>query len=345
MMTTHSAISNLVDRIASDAIGGAADIAKETVQALDALAHDSTATTAETFVEELSDAITDILLVLPSLAPPINALHCLMRAAEVARDDAETVAQVRESVRIEANLFLTRAQQALEDTARHGAERIADGDVVFTYSMSSTVWRALRYARDQGKSFSVTVTESRPGNEGLSTVAEMQKLGIPVSLGIDAGIGELVPESELVMVGADAIASFGSILCKVGTYPTALVAKAYGIPFYVLADTLKFDQSTLLGLPFRVDPLPKHEVIIGDDTPDVQVVGSLFDVTPPGLVTAVITERGLFSAEACGALMLDLPRSETVTRLLPDWAHRQLRREPTSDHNAHRSARSENHID
>ena len=192
------------------------------------------------------------------------------------------------------------------------------------YSMSSTVWRILRQAKSQGKSFSVIVTESRPANEGLWTVTEMNKIDVPISVGIDASIGELVPQSDVVFVGADAISSCGVSLCKTGTYPTALVARAHGVPFYIAADTLKFDTSTLLGLPFRSDPVPRNEVLSQDYPEHIPVVGRLFDETPPELVTALITELGLISPTACVSVMWQMRLSERLNALLPAWSRGEL---------------------
>jgi ribose 1,5-bisphosphate isomerase len=208
--------------------------------------------------------------------------------------------------------------------ADYGASKVCDGDTVFMYSMSSTVWRILRRAWEQGKRFNVIVTESRPANEGLWTVTEMAKAGIPVAVSIDACIGELVPQADIVFVGADAVSSHGYSLCKVGTYPTALVAKAHGVPFYIAADTLKFDASTLLGLPFRVDPIHRHEVLNDQFPPEARVVGRIFDETPPELVTAIITERGLLNPAACITVMWQSPISERLNALLPAWARGEL---------------------
>jgi translation initiation factor 2B subunit (eIF-2B alpha/beta/delta family) len=152
----------------------------------------------------------------------------------------------------------------------------------------------------------------------------MIEYGIPVEVNIDAMIGLMVPESDLVMVGADSVAATGRTLCKVGTYPTALVAREHGKPFYVAADTLKFDTSTLLGLPFRIDPVPRHEVLADDTYPEAIVGGALFDVTPPALMSGIITERGVINPAAAYSVLQDMPLSQTIFDKLPDWAHNRL---------------------
>ncbi len=324
MSSDHPAIQTVVDRIRSDAIGGAADIAKEVVGALARMVENSQAQDANALWAEVDSAVIDILRVMPSFAPPVNALHRIVGRMEAAAVRDTTIAALKAEVKSGAADFFTWAENALDRVAQYGAEKVRDGDVVFMYSMSSTVWRILRRAKSQGKSFRVVVTESRPGNEGLWTVREMEKHGIPVSVSIDACIGELVPQSDVVFVGADAISSHGVSFCKVGTYPTALVAKAHGVPFYVAADTLKFDSSTLLGLPFRGEAIPRREVV-GEDYPEsVRVVGNLFEDVPPEVVTAVITEMGFLSPTSAATVMWQMKLSEKLNALIPAWVRGEL---------------------
>lgn len=324
-MSDYPAIKTVVERIRTDAIGGAADTAKEVITALKQLVQESRAADTQALVAEVEDAVKDILRVMPSLAPPINALHRFMGSMERALDEGLPVTDLKAVLEEASDHFLTWTERALDKVAQYGAEKVRNGDTVFTYSMSSTVWRIFKRAKAQGKSFHVIVTESRPANEGLWTVAEMDRAGIPVSVSIDACIGELVPQSDVVFVGADAISSYGYSLCKVGTYPTALVAKAHGVPFYVAADTLKFDSSTLLGLPFRVDPIHRHEVLTGGEYSErVRVVGRLFDETPPELVTAIITEVGLVHPTACFTVMTQMALSRRLSEMLPAWVRGEL---------------------
>jgi translation initiation factor 2B subunit (eIF-2B alpha/beta/delta family) len=153
----------------------------------------------------------------------------------------------------------------------------------------------------------------------------MHNNGIPVSVSIDANIGELVPRSNAVFVGADAISSDGVSFVKVGTYPTALVAQAHGVPFYVAADSLKFDSSTLLGLPFRGEPISRGDLLSDEYPAEVDVVGDLFEPVPPDLVTALITELGLLSPTAVVSVMWQMKLSDSLNELIPAWARGELR--------------------
>jgi ribose 1,5-bisphosphate isomerase len=320
----HPAVLSVVERIRDDTIGGAADTAKETIRALLTLAEESQASSPAALVEEIDQAALALLRVMPSLAPPLNALHRLLAAVEAAEAARVSLPELKTVIAGAGADFLTWAEDALGKVAQYGAERIQNGQTVFMYSMSSTVWRILRAARAGGKTFGVVVTESRPANEGLSTVTEMHKAGIPVSVSVDACIGELVPECDLVFVGADAISSSGAALCKTGTYPTALVARSHGVPFYVAADTLKFDPGSLLGLPFRSDPIRRLEVLSEDYPPEAQVVGHLFDQTPPELISAIVTETGWLHPAASAAVIAQLTLSKKLNALLPAWSREEL---------------------
>jgi ribose 1,5-bisphosphate isomerase len=319
-----STIATIVERIKADAIGGAADTAIEVVDGITKLIRDSKSSDTETLIKEVENAAIEILRVLPSMAPPINGLHCILAELEKSLQEDLSVEYARKAACKVGKEFTTSVGQAIERVAEYGSKIIEDGTIVFMYSMSSTVWKILRKAKQQGKRFRVIVTESRPGNEGLWTVAEMEKAGITASISIDACIGELVPQVDLVFVGADSISSAGTVLNKVGTRLTALVAHEHGVPFYVAADTLKFDTSTLIGLPFRIDRIPSHIFPASKSAASAEIVGHLFDVTPPELITAIVTERGFVHPSMAGMVIWQMRLSKRLNILLPAWAHGEL---------------------
>lgn len=325
-MARHAAVETVIDRIHRDAIGGAADIAKEVVKALAQMTKDSNAGSGEALHSELQPAVSGILKVMSSFAPPVNAMNRLLVVVEKGVGEDLDVDDIKSRILDFEKEFLDFAEDALVRIAQIGSQKIEDGDTIFMYSMSSTVWRILAYARDQGKSFKVVVTESRPGNEGLWTVDKMDELGIPVAVSIDACVGELIPKMDAVFVGADAIASSGVTLCKVGTYPVALIADRHGVPFYVAADTLKFDATTLIGLPFVSEPVEhfRHQVFPDGRYGETEILGTMFDETPPELISGIISEIGILPAQACATIMQEISLSETMQELLPKWARGDL---------------------
>lgn len=323
-MADHIEVQKFVKKIESGDFGGAAEVAEEEIKALSSVIKDSKAQTAQELAKETEDTVVVLLRCLHSLAPPINALHRVMGTLEDSLEAGDNESEMRARLIAACDNFLTWADSALENVAQYGAELIQDGDKVFTYSMSSTVWRLFKKAKAQGKSFSVTVTESRPSDEGFWTVKEMDEAGIPVSVSIDAAIGELVPQADSVFIGADAISSTGISLCKSGSFPTALIAHTHGVPFYIAADTLKFDPTSLVGLPFRPEVIERKHLLDESYPERIKVVGHYFDETPPELVTGIITEIGLIHPTACFSVMRDAKLSQRLNSYLVAWAKREL---------------------
>jgi translation initiation factor 2B subunit (eIF-2B alpha/beta/delta family) len=87
---------------------------------------------------------------------------------------------------------------------------------------------------------------------------------------------------------------------------------------------LKFDTTSLLGLSPKIDPIHRHEVIDEEFPQNVKVVGLIFDVTPPELVNAVITEIGLLHPTTCVMVMWEMKLSERLKSLLPAWTNGTL---------------------
>jgi methylthioribose-1-phosphate isomerase len=104
-------------------------------------------------------------------------------------------------------------------------------------------------------------------------------------------------EVDVVLVGADRVCADGSVANKVGTYPLAVLARAHGVPFVVVAPTSTIDLATPSGDDIEIEQRDASEVTTLAGT-RVAPVGAdaynpAFDVTPPHLVTALVTERGV----------------------------------------------------
>jgi methylthioribose-1-phosphate isomerase len=102
---------------------------------------------------------------------------------------------------------------------------------------------------------------------------------------------------QLVVVGADRIASNGDTANKIGTYGVALLAKAHGIPFYVAAPSSTFDHSIPHGAEIPIEQRDPREITHGfgrQTAPEgVEVYNPAFDVTPAELIAGIITEKGV----------------------------------------------------
>jgi len=191
---------------------------------------------------------------------------------------------------------------------RYGSELIEDGDTILTHCNTGSLATAgfgtalgvIRYAWAQGKRISVIATETRPLLQGSRlTVWELHRDKIPVKLITDNMVGYVMKKRLVnkVIVGADRILRTGHVANKIGTYSIAILASYHKTPFYVAAPTSTIDMKTD---PDKIvieerDPDEVRSVMkkIFVSIRDVDVYNPAFDVTPPDLISAIITERGI----------------------------------------------------
>lgn len=309
MNSLPTPVGNIVAAIRDDTIGGAADMARETARALAAVATDKTIPDAD-FPAVLGVSTRAIIEVTPSIMPVTRVLHTVWAAAdEPGRTDRDKVAAA-------AMGFVTWLDASLDDIARIGADLIRDGDRLFLYSMSSTVYRMIEAAVARGKHIEVVTTESRPGNEGLTTLKRLCPQGVQVTVGIDAALVELMKGCSAVYVGSDNVTSAGDCLAKVGCLPTAMAARYFGIPYYVAGDTSKFDPSSVTGVPIKIREMPATDIVTGEIPANGRVRNPVFEIVPASLITAFVTELGILHPGAVYQVMGSIPWSARVAELV-----------------------------
>jgi methylthioribose-1-phosphate isomerase len=181
-----------------------------------------------------------------------------------------------------------------------GAERFAEGDRALTHCNTGplatggfgTAGGVLRAAWERGRLARVWVDETRPRLQGARLTAwELRRVGIPFRVIADSAAGGLMARGlvDRVVVGADRIAANGDVANKVGTYPLAVLAARHCVPFYVAAPLSTMDPATPSGAEIAIEERDPAEVSADGDG-----FNPAFDVTPAELVTAVITEAGVF---------------------------------------------------
>ncbi|MFH8516444.1 S-methyl-5-thioribose-1-phosphate isomerase [Streptomyces gelaticus] len=187
-------------------------------------------------------------------------------------------------------------------------------------------------AHREGRLRRLWVDETRPLLQGARLTAyEAARNGMPYRLLTDNAAGSLFAAGEVdaVLIGADRIAADGSVANKVGSYPLAVLAKYHHVPFIVVAPTTTVDLGTADGASIVVEQRPGTEVTeltlsqagaMGTDVGGLLVapVGTTaynpaFDVTPPELVTAIVTEEGAISPVTGVGLAELCARSSQVT--------------------------------
>ena len=221
--------------------------------------------------------------------------------------NAKTVQEAKRAVLNEA---LKMAEEDVETNRKigaHGLKLFKDGDMVLTHCNAGslatvaygTALGVIRAARESGKRLSVIATETRPVMQGSRLTAfELLHDGIDVSLITDTAVGHMMAMGVInhVIVGADRVLHTGHVFNKIGTYQVAILANKHNVPFYVAAPLSTFD--------FESNP---DDVIIEDRSADevvkvgkkriapkgVRVFNPAFDMTPPELITGIITQKGI----------------------------------------------------
>ena len=214
---------------------------------------------------------------------------------------------------IKNSIILTSQNMATDDVTtnkklgKNGAEMIRKDEVILTHCNAGslatvsygTALGVLRAAYDMGKKIRVIATETRPVMQGSRLTAfELDHYGIDFSLIPDTAVGHLMSSGLInrVIVGADRILKSGHVYNKIGTYQVAALAKRHNIPFYVAAPSSTFDLGSKVG-DVVIEERNKNELMkMGNKLlapKGIKIFNPAFDVTPPELITGIITEKGI----------------------------------------------------
>jgi methylthioribose-1-phosphate isomerase len=189
-----------------------------------------------------------------------------------------------------------------------GKEVIPSGARVLTYCNAGALATAdygtavgvIRAAFADDPTLEVYACETRPFLQGARLTAyELQCAGIPVTLITDNAAGSLMQQGKIdvVVVGADRIASNGDTANKIGTYTVAVLARTHNIPFYVAAPRSTIDPSLADGSGIPIEQRDPREVTHLFGRPvapkDIKALNPAFDVTPSKYITGIITEVGV----------------------------------------------------
>jgi len=200
----------------------------------------------------------------------------------------------RAKVMDNADRFVKRSNNALKTIGKHGANRIRDGDKVLTHCNSKAAITVIAEAWAQGKRFEAFCTESRPWRQGVLTANDLAKIGIPATMIIDSAVRYVMKDLDLVLVGADTIASNGAVINKIGTSQVALAADEARVPFTVCAETFKFSPRTIYGEMVKIEERDATEIVgPGEVPPEVRIFNPVFDATPPEYIDSIVTEIGV----------------------------------------------------
>jgi len=239
----------------------------------------------------------------------VNLFWALERMGRKVRQVRELgLDEARAALLLEAQAILSEDLDTCRKLGEHGARLLPDGGNVLTHCNAGglatgdygTALAVFFTAKTQGKSFRVYVDETRPLLQGARLTAwELMQEGIDATLICDNMAGHVMKTRGLdaIFVGADRIAANGDAANKIGTYSLSVLAKAHGVPFYVVAPSSTFDLSLADGSMIPIEERDPAEVTGGfgaATAPEgVQVFNPAFDVTPHENIAGIVTEFGV----------------------------------------------------
>jgi methylthioribose-1-phosphate isomerase len=191
--------------------------------------------------------------------------------------------------------------------SKNGAALLGGGETVLTHCNAGelatvqygTALGVIIQAHRDGKRVEVIATETRPLLQGARLTAyELRRAGIPVRLISDSAAGLVMQRGmvDRVILGADRILATGHVINKIGTYTLAVLAEENRVPFYVAAPTSTIDpKSTVDGVVIEErSPVEVLEFMGRRVAPrGVGAFNPAFDMTPPKLVSVIVTEKGV----------------------------------------------------
>jgi methylthioribose-1-phosphate isomerase len=261
----------------------------------------------------------------PTAVDPANAMDA-MRAGMHA---GKTVGEQQSLALAAAEEFANENIRHCEEIGRHGAKLIRNGMRILTHCNAGwlafvdigTATAPMYAAQAQGKKFHVFCSETRPRSQGATLTAwELAQQKISHQIIADNAAGHLMQRGEidLVIVGSDRILGrTGEVANKIGTYTKAVLAKRHGIPFYAAIPLSTIDWNLKSGFDIPIEERHESEVLgawgmesspkskvrspksgkqayvcVANPTSSARNPG--FDVTPPDLITGIITPVGIF---------------------------------------------------
>lgn len=243
----------------------------------------------------------------------VNLSWALRRMEQVVVKNRELgVEKILELLEQEALHIRQEDMEMCRAISEYGLSLLKDGDGILTHcnagplatSRYGTALGPLFLGKERGMEFHVFADETRPLLQGARlTSYELYKAGIDVTLICD-NMASLVMKNgwiQACLVGCDRVAANGDTANKIGTSGVAILAKHYGIPFYVLGPTSTIDLSCKTGADIEIelrspDEIKKKFYEQPMAPEEVKCYNPAFDVTDHTLIDAIVTEKGICRA-------------------------------------------------
>ena len=260
-------------------------------------------------VSDLKEKLSEAAKLIGATRPTAVNLFWALKEMEkvwICLDDSKAITKALVE---RAQEIASEDEEMCKSIGRHGATLVPQNARILTHCNAGALATAdygtalgvIRAAHEEGKVNMVWADETRPFLQGARLTAwELHKDGIPVRLICDNMAGHFMQRGQIDMavVGADRITANGDVANKIGTYSVAVLCKEHNIPFYVAAPYSTIDLSLHDGKDIPIEERKAEELttMAGKRiAPEgIEVANPAFDVTPSRLITAIITEKGVF---------------------------------------------------
>ncbi len=243
----------------------------------------------------------------------VNLSWALKRMEGKAQKQGDSsVDEILKTLKAEALAIKAEDTDMCKRIGEYALSLLKKGDGLLTHcnagqlatSKYGTATSAMYLGYEKGYDFKIYCDETRPLLQGARLTAyELSSAGLDVTLLCDNMVSSIMRQGKInaVLVGCDRVARNGDVANKIGTSVVATVAKRYGIPFYVCAPSSTIDPETETGNDIVIEQRPGEEVTEmwyekRMAPPNISVYNPAFDITDNELITAIITERGIFRA-------------------------------------------------
>lgn len=265
---------------------------------------------AATYEELYADFLRVKEYLASSRPTAVNLFWALDRMDNRFKQEAgKSVAEVKEALRVESELIRSEDEKICESIGEYALSLLKPGMGLLTHCNAGAIATAkygtalapMYLGLERGYDFKVYADETRPLLQGARLTAwELQEAGVDVTLICDNMASIVMKEGKIqaVLVGCDRVAENGDTANKIGTSGVAILAKHYGIPFYVCAPLSTVDLNCKHGDEIHIELRPSEEITTkfyeAPKAPEgVQTYNPCFDVTDHSLITAIITENGI----------------------------------------------------
>jgi translation initiation factor 2B subunit (eIF-2B alpha/beta/delta family) len=301
-------ISQILQRLQTDNVSGATTLVELALDILEAFATQEASQTPQEFVTALETLVDAVLAAQPSIAVLLN----LAQQALQAYPDDLPLTTLRQQLQQTLAAFRRDLRASTEALCQRALAVLPRQSTILTYSNSTTVIAALRYAYDHGRIRRVLLSESRPAYDGRPQALALLEYGITVEYSIDMALFERLTEADVVVVGADAVFP-EHLVNKLGTHALARLAQLQGIPCFSLCAANKFLPTTATAL-LRITEHPGQEV--WPEAPDgLAISNRYFDTTPLALLSGIVSDQGIYTPEALRLLLQHQELSPALQRL------------------------------